>query len=760
MTDNDKRIGSILNDRYELVRVVGSGGMGVVYAAVDRHMDRQVAVKFLAAPSPQALKRFERECQVLASVESVLTPKIFAWGVSDNGAVYLVMELVPGQTLQALLDEKGTLPVELVRTVAIQICQALGAVHARGIVHRDIKPSNVMLLADGTTTTMKLMDFGVARLVDSGGDQKLTKTNQFVGSLGYMSPEHLAPQLLDARSDIFSLGCVLYRALSGRLPYEAQDALDGMIKMQSGQKDPLPDTVPAYMKQIVDACLAVQPKLRFQNAAAVERALRMQAVSQSMPRYLGTISHRRLTFAMLGVVLVSTALVLGVQAVIRQNSLPTPSPGRLHLLAQLSDSDKDWQAVELVLAAYKSQPKEFWQKQNEQVGNDLAYLANSALNAHRFDLAELAWQGSDDAIRYSEREADKRCVYLVTKALHQLMCGYPVDKVLASAQKALKMAREINRPDWEIDAMLTTAGALAKQEKYDESLRWYGDALKLIRTLPDQPGYRAREAQVCRAKYRMLGQLHRGPQQLVQELQPMADSIALCQEHDPGRISLNEIMELLQDSVSLPASMQSKDLLAKEYKIASQVNLSVLHPQYRQFEVYRAVIAARCHKPGAMQYLQKLMRSEENMPNAPWYQLLASAWLDTIDDSGMDKQLPALEHVYDKLKNVPGCDAGALAVVAFHIGRTSADSGHRKKALAYFRTAIAHTGKPRPADPAGSQMPKFCVLSGICDHALKLGEIDLARECMSRLDRIDKTQLDREQLRILQQLKTRLAPKH
>src|SRR6202158_3830333 len=229
---------------YEVIAPLGAGGMGEVYRATDTRLDRTVAIKILPlhlSDNPEAKQRFEREARTISSLNHPHICVLHDVG-SQNGIAYLVMEYVQGETLEARL-QKGPLPLKQVLECGVQICDALEKAHRAGIVHRDLKPANIMLTASGA----KLLDFGLAKPASAvlGGSQTLaekgnltpstptmnltvlsatpaalTQQGTIVGTFQYMAPEVIQGQDADARSDIFSFGCVLYEMVSGRKAFE------------------------------------------------------------------------------------------------------------------------------------------------------------------------------------------------------------------------------------------------------------------------------------------------------------------------------------------------------------------------------------------------------------------------------------------------------------------------------------------------------------------------------------------------------------
>lgn len=251
--------------------------MGSVYEATHTVMDRSVAIKILHATDQDGIRRFEREARALSSIKSPSIPDFYGWGVTPAGCPYLVMEFVDFPALSDLLGAHETLPAENVCQIAVATCEALTAIHQAGLVHRDIKPANLMVqtLPDGRVN-VKVTDLGIARAASSSL-VSTTQTQNVLGSIAYMSPEHYTPSALEARSDLFSLGCVLYRCLTGHAPYEGETALSAALKMRESDRAPLPDAFPAYLRNAIDRCLAVDPDERYDSAEALRQSLLSQS---------------------------------------------------------------------------------------------------------------------------------------------------------------------------------------------------------------------------------------------------------------------------------------------------------------------------------------------------------------------------------------------------------------------------------------------------------------------------------------------------
>ena len=260
----------VLADRYELGPVLGQGGMARVHQGVDRQLDRRVAIKVLAPPfdrDDEFVERFRREARAAAGLSHPNIVAVFDSG-SDDGTHFIVTELVEGETLADRLRD-GPMPPPDAVAVAADIARALAAAHALGLIHRDIKPGNVMLLPDGR---VKVVDFGIAR---AAGSDTLTHTGVVLGSTAYLSPEQAGGQPVDERADLYSLGCVLYEMLTGRVPFRADTPIATMYR-HVNEDAPPPSTIAPVQPELEDVvlrCLEKDPKRRFASAAELEAAL-------------------------------------------------------------------------------------------------------------------------------------------------------------------------------------------------------------------------------------------------------------------------------------------------------------------------------------------------------------------------------------------------------------------------------------------------------------------------------------------------------
>jgi hypothetical protein len=274
---------------YDVLQVIGRGGFGVVFKAYDENLRRVVAIKVLApqlATSAQARQRFIREAQAVASVahENVIT--IHQVG-SDHNPPYLVMSFVAGQSLQEKLDHRGPLGLKEILRIAMQTAQGLAAAHAQGIVHRDVKPANILL--ENGVERVKLTDFGLARAAD---DASLTQSGVIAGTPQYMSPEQADGKTVDHRSDLFSLGSVLYAMCTGHAPFRAESTLAVLKRVCEDRPRPIQEVnpeIPAWLCAVVDKLHAKQPAERYQSAKDVAEELGRRLAEVQQPGYVATI---------------------------------------------------------------------------------------------------------------------------------------------------------------------------------------------------------------------------------------------------------------------------------------------------------------------------------------------------------------------------------------------------------------------------------------------------------------------------------------
>jgi serine/threonine protein kinase/Flp pilus assembly protein TadD len=324
---------------YRILKRIGGGGMGVVYEAEDVNLGRRVAVKFIPpdAGDPMALERFRREARAASSLNHPNICTIYEFGEHD-GELFLVMELLDGQTLDALAAAKP-LPVRQIIEIATQIADALATAHGKGIIHRDIKPANLFITSAGQA---KLLDFGLAKLGEEETATATTKAREAftrdgvaVGTVAYMSPEQALGKKLDARTDIFSFGSVLYEAATGIRPFRGDstaEVCDKILHSTPAQAVRLNPDLPPALERIIDKALEKDPDLRYQSAGDIRTDLRrLERDSGPAP-----VSARRLPWWPLGLAAAAILALILVPIVHRlTTAAPNAPPARIESLAVL-----------------------------------------------------------------------------------------------------------------------------------------------------------------------------------------------------------------------------------------------------------------------------------------------------------------------------------------------------------------------------------------------------------------------------------------
>jgi len=280
-------------DRYEVIEEIGCGGMSRVFKAHDRKQDRMVAVKVL---HPHLLsenkirkkkpeKRFQQEFKATMALAHLNIVAVFDHGETAEGLPFMVMEYIDGPSLEQIFKDQGRLKLSHFMTIFYQVCSALSHAHIRGVTHRDVKPSNIMLVKTAQNVELvKLLDFGIAKIEPHGEEtpQKLTQTGDVFGSPYYMSPEQCKGSALDARSDIYSLGCVMYQAVTGKRPFEGDNAYKTIYMHVNIKATPFgvarpESTIPQELEHIIMKCLEKEPHMRYQTAQALSLDLQKLA---------------------------------------------------------------------------------------------------------------------------------------------------------------------------------------------------------------------------------------------------------------------------------------------------------------------------------------------------------------------------------------------------------------------------------------------------------------------------------------------------
>lgn len=276
--------GEIFANSFEIGALIGRGSFATVYKATQRGLNRAVALKVLDAIEPEALARFQREAQLASSLRHKNICSCLVFGATGN-TPYMALEYLEGETLRTVLKKRESLPWNEASEIALQICAGLKAAHAAGITHRDLKPENIILTID---STLKIVDFGLAASSQSSKNQKLTQTGMVVGTVSYMSPEQCLGKPVDARSDIFSLGCILFELVTGSPPFGGNSLSSIMMKRFTQHSDISEvASVPRAFRHIVEKSMSQLAEDRYCDVDELAQAL--QRVLNEQERYDATI---------------------------------------------------------------------------------------------------------------------------------------------------------------------------------------------------------------------------------------------------------------------------------------------------------------------------------------------------------------------------------------------------------------------------------------------------------------------------------------
>ncbi|MBU6451016.1 MAG: serine/threonine protein kinase [Cyanobacteria bacterium REEB67] len=308
--------GQIFEDRFEIISILGKGGVGVVYKARHLRMEKIVAIKTLrsivVSDDEESFRRFELEAKTASSLNHANIISIFDFGKTSAGLVYLVMEYLGDRTLEGVLIAEKYLEFERFASIASQICDGLHHAHKKGIVHRDLKPSNIMLVSsddDGASDAesetkhdnVKIVDFGLAKLTAIESSQHLTKTGTIVGTPLYMSPEQCRGLELDIRSDIYSLGCMFYATLTGHLPIHGATALDTLYQHTAVMPRSFADICPGLefpprLEKVIFKALAKDPYERQQSALELREEIVKAVADPGFRRSIADSVNRKIAF--------------------------------------------------------------------------------------------------------------------------------------------------------------------------------------------------------------------------------------------------------------------------------------------------------------------------------------------------------------------------------------------------------------------------------------------------------------------------------
>jgi serine/threonine protein kinase len=292
----DPLIGQTIAGKYRVVARLGAGGMGVLYKAINTQLDKPVALKMVHREllgRGTNLQRLRREASVLASLNHPNIVSVNAIDIDDQGKCLVAMEYLDGVDLDQHLRQSGPLTLDQFKIVFDQVCAALSYAHSRGIIHRDLKPNNLMLLdnkiEDGS---VKVIDFGLARLVDQSKSQILTSAGAMIGSVNYMSPEQCQGSKLDQRSDVYSLACVMHETLTGQTPFVAETPFATIFRHTNETLPALSDPKLKALSSVLIACTSIDPDDRLPTVAAMWQAIQSESVITTKRMKAITINWR------------------------------------------------------------------------------------------------------------------------------------------------------------------------------------------------------------------------------------------------------------------------------------------------------------------------------------------------------------------------------------------------------------------------------------------------------------------------------------
>ncbi len=325
--DSDSSFPQELRSRYDDVRFLGKGGMGRVFFAVDRNLNRTVAIKLLThtIDNSSLVVRFHQEARAISKLNNPHVVQVLDFGTTDDGDLFLVMEYIEGDDLEVTITKNGPIPVLQTIEIGIQLCKAIDHAHSHGIVHRDLKPGNIMIDA---SNKVRILDFGVAKIVDqSETDSKLTRPGQSVGSVLYMSPEQMRGEEADHRSDLYSTALVLYKMIVGSLPHEGESIMKIIRHRQDGAPPVLPpqagnEELIERLNKVLAIALSHQKNDRYSSMEIFRSALQDCIATDESTQQQNVLQNPRDARRNQALLLTLGLLIIGISIVVLQNYFP------------------------------------------------------------------------------------------------------------------------------------------------------------------------------------------------------------------------------------------------------------------------------------------------------------------------------------------------------------------------------------------------------------------------------------------------------
>ncbi|MFO0660900.1 MAG: serine/threonine-protein kinase [Polyangiaceae bacterium] len=294
----DPLIGRVINDRFKIVALIARGGMGKVYRAEQAPLGRVCALKVLTTnyagdSDPEFHKRFFLEASIASKLTHPNTVTIFDYGRTDDDIYYIAMEYLEGRTLHRAIREEGPFPEERATHIGRQMCRALREAHSLGVIHRDLKPANIYLVEHADEVDfVKVLDFGLVKNVADGQTEELTQAGLFMGSPKYMSPEQIRGDKVDARTDVYSLGIVMYEMVTGKVPFDRANSVNILMAHVNEPPPPLREMYPECqcgpaIEEVIFKCIAKSPQDRFSGMDELLNALKRASGGQMTGTVMG-----------------------------------------------------------------------------------------------------------------------------------------------------------------------------------------------------------------------------------------------------------------------------------------------------------------------------------------------------------------------------------------------------------------------------------------------------------------------------------------
>jgi serine/threonine protein kinase len=503
----DNYIGTCLDGRFQILSLIGEGGTSYLYLAQHLLLDKQVAVKVLKHGAyDQYLQRFLNEAKTATLLDHPNIARVDSFGVTEKGP-FIVMDYIDGQPLSKMLETDGRLSPSAAVRLFGKVADALSHAHKQGVVHRDLKPSNIMLTKSGEP---KIVDFGIAKLIDPGeisASQHLTQTGQLLGTPAYMSPEQVSGKKTDARTDIYSLGCVMYEALTGKRPFEGNTPLETMYKHLN---DPIPAApqLPPDLQQLLNLSMQKNPEDRQANMEQLAAEL---AACRDLEKTFAVRSKDIPKSAILAVVSLVVALpIIAFAFFPKPTSVEEPSPSRPVAIPKKlinSVSDVVAEGSKLMNTDINAAVKKFeLSVQMSEQGmpyddepRSMLYTRVGRIHLHFLNNISEAEKWFNKGLKQSDQFEDKQTGYRgsILQDFGDLYCRKflvstnqkDFDKSLAYYEKARQIYVAINQPESTGWVMGKIGNLYASNKDWKKAEERMAQCAKLVKESTDVPGY-------------------------------------------------------------------------------------------------------------------------------------------------------------------------------------------------------------------------------------------------------------------------------